>query len=300
MQVQVIAPLGLTPSTDGDNSVGGHIFLSSDQYLASALFAGGQQLYSPSPVPFSYYGPEGNWSITPLKIRSQSLGGQGNTSTITGTLEVVTYGINTFANCQEASSIVFGDDGIVTATLSDCSISFVVLLNTTFTRWHFANSTQCSNDTDIAFKTFVSAVYGPPGYNESDPNQFDVTFCSPSISIAKVRATLSVSPAGIGSLVGPPVVLESYPIGSHTTDPQVRNLLGPPLNGRAVNGYDIAEPADTSLDSKTVRAQLAQEILFKGIYGAQLEYLGAGVQSAEPPDSWCTSPCSYIGSVMFI
>jgi hypothetical protein len=278
--VQITAPLGVAPASDGtDDGMGNHIFLNSDQYLASVMFAGGQQLYAPSVIPFSYHGSEGNWSITPFEIHPQS--GLKNSS-INATVTVETYGINTQANCLEATSIEFGDDGLVNATLNGCSFTFFAVLDTNYTRWHFASSVPCNNATsDIAFNTFISALYGTAGYNSSDPSQFLVLFCQPTILIAKVRATLSVSQGVIGALTMPPIVLETFSRGIKTSDPQAAALLGPPLNGFAINGYNIAEPDTDPLASRLARANLTQEILFEGIYGAQLSILDTENSSCE-------------------
>ena len=74
MPIQITAPLGIHLSTDGtSDDNGNHIFLRSEEYLAAATFAGGQQLYTASPVQFSYVGKEGNWSVTPVDISSQTL-----------------------------------------------------------------------------------------------------------------------------------------------------------------------------------------------------------------------------------
>ena len=76
------------------------------------------------------------------------------------------------------------------------------------------------------------------GFNTTDPNLFVIMFCQPTISIAKVYATLSVDRLGIiGGLVGPPQLLESYLIGSKPSDPTVADIPRPPLNGIAQNGY---------------------------------------------------------------
>ena len=268
------ASLGIAPSPDGINGTdGSHIFLSSDQCLAAALFAGGQQLYQPSPVPYSYYGLEGNWSITPLTLPSYDLPalGHGFNNSIVANLTVETFGINSNANCKPAS-ITFRDDATITATVGQCSADFPVSTNTTFDRWHNATSIPCSeaSRTDIGFKTFVYSVYRPSGYAARDPNQFLFMFCQPSISIAKVSATLSVMHDGqIGALVASPIVRESYPIGSNTLDPDVNRLLGPPLNGNALNGYDIPEPAGTANYSRSSRVTVVRSILYEGIYGAQ-------------------------------
>jgi hypothetical protein len=286
VQVQITASLGIAPSLDGtDDHNGNHIFLSSDQYLAAALFAGGQQLYPlPSPVAFSYSGPEGNWSITPFVLPENVLPGY-NSSTIAN-ITVVTYGIDTKANCEMAD-ITFRDNGVVTATVDQCSFDFLKA-NSSFTRWHFANSTQCNNasKSDIAFKAFVYAVYRPTGYDVRDPSQFVVMFCQPSIMISKLSATLSVSPHGVGPLVGPPVVLETFLVGSNAGDPNLGNLLQPPLNGMAVNGFDMAERVDEPLFSRNARVIVTQSIIFEGIYGAQLDHMP--LDDVNSTDDWCT------------
>jgi hypothetical protein len=112
-------------------------------------------------------------------------------------------------------------------------------------------------------------------------------FCQPTISIAKVYATLSVNHLGaIGGLVGPPEVLESYPIGSNPSDPTVAGLLGPPLNGNALNGYDMAEPLTAEDLSRTARANLTDNILFEGIYSALIDEMGTFNETQ--PLTWCT------------
>jgi hypothetical protein len=185
------------------------------------------------------------------------------------------------------ADITFRDSGIVRATVDQCSFDFPAG-DTSFTRWHFANSTQCNDasKSDIAFKTFVYAVYRPTGYDVRDPNQFVVMFCQPTIVISKLSVTLSVSPHGIGPLVGPPTVLETFPIGSNSSDPNIGNLLEPPLNGMAVNGYDIAERVDEPLLSRTARVNVTQSIIFEGIYGAQLDHMP--VDDINSTTDWCT------------
>ena len=291
VRVQLTASLGLTNSSDGQSSNerdgdGNYIFLSSDQYLAAALYAGGQQLYQSSPFPFSYNSTEGDWSIIPFTLPTHSIQaiGDGSPSTAAN-VSVDTYGIKTSANCSMAS-ISFGDNNTVTATVDECSYDFIVRLDTNFTRWHFADTTPCNNASryDIAFKTFIYADYDPLGYAASDPSQFAVMFCQPVISIAKVSATLSVTRQGeIGALIAPPTIHKEYHVGSDADDPNIAGLLWPPLNGMAINGYDIAEPPNTTLLSRAARVNVTQSILFQGIYGALLDRL--------PPEEvqWCTS-----------
>jgi hypothetical protein len=75
VKAQVTAQLGLEPNADATNGsfddVGNYLFLSTDQYYAAALFAGGQQLYRPSPPPFTFWNLENSWSITPFTLSSE-------------------------------------------------------------------------------------------------------------------------------------------------------------------------------------------------------------------------------------
>ena len=112
-------------------------------------------------------------------------------------------------------------------------------------------------------------------------------FCQPTILISKVYATLSVDHLStIGGLVGPPEILESYPAGSNPSDPTVASLLGPPLNGNALNGFDIAEPLTAENLSRTARANLTDTILFEGIYSALIDQMGTFDETQ--PLTWCT------------
>ena len=269
-------------------------------YLGAALFAGSQQYYNPSPVPFTYrdFNPysEDNWSITPFNLRNETLQGLelGSNSTATGTVSLVTNGVKTNANCKMADNtsagITFQPNETVTATVDGCSFTWSLQSEeNTNGRWHWANTTQCTaaSKVDKAFRTFVYGSYAFSGYNASDPNLFVIMFCQPTISIAKVYATLSVNHLGaIGGLVGPPEVLESYPIGSNPSDPTVAGLLGPPLNGNALNGYDMAEPLTAEDLSRTARANLTDNILFEGIYGALIDEMGTFNETQ--PLTWCT------------
>jgi hypothetical protein len=287
--VTIFAPLGLPISTDGvEDGDGNHIYLTSDRYYAAALFAGSQQLFKSLPVPLSHHGLGGNWSITPIKLPKeggQTFGHGRDASNISGNLTLVTHGLDVRANCEMAN-ITFGDNSTVTATVDGCSFSFPAQ-DTTFPRWHFATSVPCHDTTpapsDKAFRAFVYAVYKTSGYNASDPDQFAVTFCRPSVSIAMVQATVSIIQGTLGALVAPPVVLESFSVGSPTSDPAVAKLLGAPLYGRAVNGFDMAEPQNASLTSRMARVNITQSILYEGIYAAQLIQMGN-----DTDDPWCT------------
>lgn len=201
------------------------------------------------------------------------------------------------ANCKMAN-ITFGSNATVTATVDQCSSDFPVSTDTAYPRWHFANSTQCNKTpkADFAFNTFVYGVYEPSGYAARDPSQFAFIFCRPTISVAKVSATLSVAPNGaIGAMITPPLILESFPIGSNSSDPDIANFLGPPLNGLAINGYDIAEPANISVTSRVARVNVTQSILFEGIYGNLLDHMGDN--DAGLPVNWCKWPYSEIVTV---
>jgi hypothetical protein len=189
-----------------------------------------------------------------------------------------------------SAGITFKTNEMVTATVDGCSFTWSLQSEeNTNGHWHWANTTQCTaaSKVDKAFRTFVYGSYAFSGYNASDPNLFVIMFCQPTISIARVRATLSVDHLGtIGGLVGPPEVLESYPIGSNPSDPTVAGLLGPPLNGNALNGYDIAEPLTAGNLSRAARANLTDNILFEGIYGALIDEMGAFDETQ--PLTWCT------------
>lgn len=312
IELQIFMPLGIEPSKDaekvdgspgdGTDGEGNYIFLSSDLYLGAVLFAGSQQYYNPSPVPFTYrdYSPysDDNWSITPFKLQNETLHSLdlGFNSTATGTVSLVTNGVKANANCKMADNtsagITFQPNGVVTATVDECSFTWSLQREDNSNgRWHWANSTQCTaaSKVDKAFRTFVFGSYAFSGYNASDPNLFVIMFCQPTISIAKVYATLWVDHLGsIGGLVSPPEILESYPIGSNPSDPTVAGLLGPPLNGNALNGYDIAEPMAAKIRnlSRTARANLTDEILFEGIYGALIDEMGTFDETQ--PLMWCT------------
>jgi len=194
-----------------------------------------------------------------------------------------------------SAGITFQLNETVTATVDGCSFTWSLQSEeNTNGHWHWANTTQCTaaSKVDKAFRTFIYGSYAFSGYNTGDPNLFVVMFCRPTISIAKVYATLSVDHLGtIGGLVGPPEVLESYPIGSNPSDPTVASLLGPPLNGNALNGYDIAEPLTAENLSRTARANLTDNILFEGIYGALIDEMGAFDKTQ--PSTWCM-PFTYI------
>jgi hypothetical protein len=63
------------------------------------------------------------------------------------------------------------------------------------------------------------------------------------------------------------------------------------LNGNALNGYDIAEPLTAENLSRTARANLTDNILFEGIYGALIDEMGAFDETQ--PLTWCM-PFTYI------
>jgi hypothetical protein len=124
-------------------------------------------------------------------------------------------------------SIAFGDNAAVTATVDGCSYNFTAEIRWPGLRWHFADSTPCSNASrrDIAFRTFVYAIYRPSGYASVDPNQFVVVICQPLRSITKVSPTAFVAQGAIGALVVPPVVIDLFPVGGNTTDRTLPNCL---------------------------------------------------------------------------
>jgi hypothetical protein len=288
--VHLTASLGIVPSNDGINDTdGNHIFMSSTEYFAAALFVGGQlHQLNPlqSPVAYAYSGPEGHWSITPFIFPNDVL--PGYNPSVIANITVAAFGINTSANCKMAQDIIFSDNGSMAATADGCSFHFYAT-DPTFIRQYFAGSARCNNaSSDIAFKAFVFGVFRPAAYITRDPSLFLVMFCQPTITISKLSATLSVSPNGVGPLLEPPVVLESFAVGSNTSDLDVRNLLGPPLNGMAVNGYDIAEPevGISSADSRYIRANMTDSILQEGIYAAVLFHMD--LEDLNSTNNWCT------------
>ena len=231
-------------------------------------------------MPFAYYSQEEDWTITPLTLPSQDIQGQGygfTASSVSGNLTVKTYGINARANCKMAS-ITFEDKQNAVASVDGCSYKLQPPVDPTgnSTRWHFSDSANCTDtpQPDIAFKAFFYATFKTSGFNHSDPSFFVAVMCRPSISIASVMATVSVAGGRVGSLVSPPQVLETFRRGENTSDPHASTLLGPPLYGLAVNGYDIAETLNALNSSRTSRVNLTQNIIYEGIYGAQLGVLG--------------------------
>jgi hypothetical protein len=302
VEVQATARLGLEPATDATNGTfddfGNYLFLNTDKYYAAALFAGGQQLYRPSPPPFSFWNSENSWSIAPFTLPlegQKSLIPKSASSMATVTIE--TYGVNTNANCKMAESITFGTDNFTTATLGKCSYTFSVqgLEQPTdpaipYDRWHGANSTKCqdSAQSDFAFNAFLYLAYRPRGYTSKNPTEFVVVFCRPSITASKVSATLTISHDGtVGSLIQPPRL-----ISADRDDPNIAPLLSPPLNGMAVNGYNIAQTKGlvhgAPGSSRITRANGTQEILAEGIYAALHASMGQDDSSSSSTD-WCMS-----------
>jgi hypothetical protein len=198
------------------------------------------------------------------------------------------YAIETDANCN-AAHVTFGDNDTAIATLDECSYNFQMSTNQSFDRWHFADSTPCSNASkyDIAFKTFIYAIYRPSNATNVHPNRFLVMFCSPTISILKVLAKISFTTQnGLGALVEAPKIISSFPIGSNTTDQHVLSLLQPPLNGNAVNGYDLAQEPGTLNFSRTARANITKFLLYEGIYSALLHQMPTD-NATDPEADWC-------------
>jgi hypothetical protein len=306
--VELLSRLGIEPSTDDVNGTtdgaGNYIFMNSDKYLAAVLYAGGQQLYQPSPTPFSYYGQGENWFVSPFRLSVPDLQSivYGYNATIAANITIATYGVNTTANCKVADSITFLENNSSTATLGNCSYTFPIegwpvpgandSSAAGYSLWHFANTTQCQNTSnDIAFRSFIYGIYRLAGYTSQDQKQFLVMFCQPTISVAKVNARLSVLPGGgISAIIEPPEVVEIFHPGSNPDNPDVAALLGPPLNGMAVNGYDITEPIELDPDtSRKMRANLTRLILQEGIYGCLLERIGA--PDVSDPTSPSTDYC---------
>ena len=301
MQVQVTARLGLQPTTDATNGTvddfGNYLFLGSDQYYAAVLFAGGQQLYRPSPPPFSFWDSENHWSIAPFTLSfedEKNLISKSTTSSISN-VTIETYGVNTTANCKMAESITFTADNLTTATLGGCSYTFPVqgLEQPTdpskpYDRWHDANTTKCqdSPQSDFAFEAFIYQAYRPRGYAAKDPTQFVVMFCRPTIAASKISATLTISPDGaVGSLIRPPHIIHS-----DKDNPNIAALLSPPLNGMAVNGYNIAQTKGLIKgapgSSRITRANGTREILTEGIYAALHHSMGQD-NSTDSSTDWC-------------
>jgi hypothetical protein len=303
VNVQVTARLGLEPTTDATNGnfddFGNFLFLNTDQYYAAALFAGGQQLYRPSPPPFSFWNSENNWSIAPFTLSSEGKNDLISRAAISSLaiVTIETYGVNTNANCKMAESINFAADNITTATLGKCSYTFSVqgLEQPTdpaqpYPRWHNATSTKCqdSSQSDFAFDAFLYLIYRPMGYMERDPTKFVVVFCRPTITASKVSAKLTISPGGVvGSLIQPPDI-----ISNNMDDPNIAPLLSPPLNGMAINGYNIAQTkglvSGAPGSSRISRANSTQQILVEGIYAAVYHSMGQDNSSSSSTD-WCTS-----------
>lgn len=131
-------------------------------------------------------------------------------------------------------------------------------------------------------------AYRPSGYVQKDPTQFVVVFCRPTITISKVSATLTLSHDGaLGSLIQPPHIIPTT-----RDDPNIAPLLSPPLNGMAVNGYNIAQTKGLVQgapgSSRITRANGTQEILMEGVYAALHHSMGQDNSSSALTD-WCTS-----------
>jgi hypothetical protein len=211
------------------------------------MYAGGQQLYSSSPNPFTYSQSDGNWTITPLSLDQSSLHSLGLNLSAPTNLSIETYGIKTSANCEMATNITFNANISAVGTVGGCSwqIQNEVGFSNDL-REHFAGTIDCDDtiDRDFAHEAFVAGVWRPQGFVDQDPTQFGITICRPNITIAKVNARVAVRAAGaVGELVVAPEVEESWTAGMGTDDPQVAPLLVSPYNGRALNGYNIAEPS---------------------------------------------------------
>ena len=296
--IQTIARLGIVNSTDAleGDSPDGYVFGTSEQYLQAASSATSQR---PLPIPFAYSGVEGNWSITPLSLSMHDLPREGREfdSSILANLTVDAYGIESRANCRPAN-VTFPVVGSYTviATLDGCSHDFEVPRNESFIRHHFANSTACNaSRSDAAFKTFVYGLLSVADHMNNRPDRFIVMFCQPSINISRVSATMSFTVKnGIGALVKPPEIRESFPIGSHTTDPNVGNLLEAPLYGQALNGYDISLPSNTSNTSRAARVNITRDLMNEGIYGTMLAQM-VGYDASVPERDWCTQLLFLIG-----
>jgi hypothetical protein len=159
-----------------------------------------------------------------------------------------------------------------------------------YPQWHNATTTKCQNSTqsDFAFEAFLYLVYRPTGYTERNPTQFVVLFCRPTIKASKVSANLTISPGGaVGSLMQSPNI-----ISNNTDDPNIALLLSPPLNGMAINGYNIAQTkglvSGAPGSSRISRANGTQQILVEGIYAALHHSMGQDNSSSSSTD-WCTS-----------
>jgi hypothetical protein len=297
VKLEVTAQLGIAPSSDGGlNGQGNRIFGTSDQYLQAAAYAAGQPTNYRLPFNFSYNSPKGSWSGSPLSFLTQNLsqlGGEFDGSIANVTAEM--YAVRTRANCQEAR-VTFGGNDTATATrMPDrCSYDFGVETSNAFQTWHFADSTPCSrlSRSDSAFRTFVYAIYRP-FTSESDnvrPERFLVMFCQPSVEFFRVNATMSFTmQSQLGSFVGPPKEVESFPAGRETTDSVVGPLFNLSIGENALNGFDIPEPQEAQNYSRTARANIAKAILKEGIYAAMLGQMVNDSQS-DPATDWCMQP----------
>jgi hypothetical protein len=172
VSLRITAHLSIAASPEGDNDgQGNHIFGTSNQYLQAISAATAQPGFDPLPVSFSYSSQETNLSVTPLSFSSNELVRHEFDSSIVANLTAELYAIETNANCN-AANVTFGGNNTAIATLDECSYSFPIATNQSFDRWHFADSTPCSNASryDIAFKTFVYAVYRPSNATNAHPD----------------------------------------------------------------------------------------------------------------------------------
>jgi hypothetical protein len=115
-------------------------------------------------------------------------------------------------------------------------------------------------------------------------------FCQPSVEFFRVNATMSFTmQSQLGSFVGPPKEVESFPAGRETTDSVVSPLFNLSIGENALNGFDIPEPQEAQNYSRTARANIAKAILKEGIYAAMLGQMVNDSQS-DPATDWCMQP----------
>ena len=289
--LRVTAQLGIAPSVDGErDGQGNRIFASSKQFLQAAAYTAGQEANNQPTLPFGYSGPEGNWSGTPLYLSTDDLPRTGREfdSSVIANLTAEVYAVQTNANCHEARVTIVGNNTAI-AVLDDCSYSFTFETNQTFDRWHFADSTACTEDSmrDAAFRAFVYAVYRPSNDTNAHPDRFLVLLCRPTLSISLVKATMSFTMRnGPGAFVRSPELVEEFPVGTNTTDPIVARLFEQGIGQNAINGFDIPQPPEATNYSRTARRNITRSILYESIYSTISDRVGNDNPS-DPEADWC-------------
>ena len=289
--LRITAQLGIAPSADGQyDGQGNRIFASSREFLQAAAYTAGQTANYRPTLPFAYSGPEGNWSGTPLLLPTDDLPRIGHEfdSSVIANLTAEVYAVQTDANCHEAR-VTIGGNNTAIAELDDCSYNFTFETNQTFARWHFADSTACTEDSrrDAAFRAFVYAVYRPSNDTNAYPDRFLVLLCRPTLSISLVKATMSFTMRnGPGPFVRPPELVEEFPAGTNPTDPIVASLFEQGIGKNALNGFDIPQPPEAANYSRTARRNITRSILYESIYSAISDRVGSDIPS-DPEADWC-------------